>query len=240
MRPGKSVAQLGLIATAGSLRAKPEMWWLGTSPGWLAEPYGAAGAVNWLADRRGECVHSSLSPFSAVAFVEKETSARHGRPRHFVVANHCPRSWRQRRLLLGGLDDANRSRNPLRLRRGPSPASPRPDGAFRRSPWSGREGTRSCAPLDRRCGGAPEVLVRGVLRRPASAISSKENDATAPKRWLDVLGRCPNSPRRRLGAARRRKGRGHQGLRKLSLVLVRQQVLGAGRCSPTTVMGPGG
>src|SRR6516165_9615167 len=61
MRPGKSLAQLGLIARwiaasdAGDLVA-------GDFPGWLAELIGF-GRVNWLSDRRGECVHSACPQF---------------------------------------------------------------------------------------------------------------------------------------------------------------------------------
>src|SRR5215468_9270989 len=82
MRPAKSLAQLGLVARwiaasdAGDLVA-------GDFPGWLTELIGG-GRVNWLADRRGECVHSSCPHFRR-CFVEK--NIRKARQARIVVAN---------------------------------------------------------------------------------------------------------------------------------------------------------
>src|SRR5580693_7964842 len=84
MRPGQSLAQLGLIARwiaasdAGDLVA-------GDFPGWLAELIGF-GRVNWLSDRRGECVHSACPQFHR-CFVEK--NIRKARQARIVVANHA-------------------------------------------------------------------------------------------------------------------------------------------------------
>ena len=98
MRPGKSLTQLGLItrwiaaSDAGDLVA-------GDFPGWLAELIGF-GRVNWLADRRGECVHSACAHFRR-CFVEK--NIRKARQARIVVANHA---LVMAQAALGGLDDA--------------------------------------------------------------------------------------------------------------------------------------
>ena len=98
MRPGKSLTQLGLIARwiaatdAGDLVA-------GDFPGWLAELIGF-GRVNWLADRRGECVHSACPQYHR-CFVEK--NIRKARQARIVVANHA---LVMAQAALGGLDDA--------------------------------------------------------------------------------------------------------------------------------------
>src|SRR6185369_3258332 len=89
---------LGLIARwiaaseAGDLIA-------GDFPGWLAELIGR-GRVGWLADRRGECIHSACPHFRR-CFVEKNIrKARHAR---LVVTNHA---LVMTQAALGGLDDA--------------------------------------------------------------------------------------------------------------------------------------
>src|ERR1700758_437616 len=98
MRPGKSLTHLGLIARwiaasdAGDLVA-------GDFPGWLAELIGF-GRVNWLSDRRGECVHSACPQFHR-CFVEK--NIRQARQARIVVANHA---LVMAQAALGGLDDA--------------------------------------------------------------------------------------------------------------------------------------
>src|SRR5262249_10371987 len=97
MRPGKSAAQLGLVARwiaasdAGDLVA-------GDFPGWLAELIGGGG-INWVADRRGECVHSSCPHFRR-CFVEK--NIRKARQARIVIANHA---LVMAQAALGGLDD---------------------------------------------------------------------------------------------------------------------------------------
>ncbi|MBV8336623.1 MAG: ATP-dependent DNA helicase, partial [Alphaproteobacteria bacterium] len=98
MRPGGSLTHLGLIARwiaaseAGDLVA-------GDFPGWLAELIGR-GRVNWLADRRGECIHSACPHFRR-CFVEK--NIRKAREARIVVANHA---LVMAQAALGGLDDA--------------------------------------------------------------------------------------------------------------------------------------
>ncbi len=97
-RPGRSAAQLGLIARwiaaseSGDLIA-------GDFPGWLAELIGRA-RINALADRRGECVHSACPHFRR-CFVEK--NIRKARGARIVVANHA---LVMTQAALGGLDDA--------------------------------------------------------------------------------------------------------------------------------------
>src|SRR5215469_6796562 len=98
-RPGRAAGQLGLIARwigaseAGDLVA-------GDFPGWLAELIGR-GRVGWLADRRGECVHSACPHFRR-CFVEK--NIRKARQARIVVANHA---LVMAQAALGGLDDAS-------------------------------------------------------------------------------------------------------------------------------------
>src|SRR5437763_1663274 len=97
-RPGRPAGHLGLIARwitaseAGDLVA-------GDFPGWLAELIGR-GRVSWLADRRGECVHSACPHFRR-CFVEK--NIRKARQARIVVANHA---LVMAQAALGGLDDA--------------------------------------------------------------------------------------------------------------------------------------
>ena len=71
----------------------------GDFPGWLAELIGR-GRVNWLADRRGECIHSACPHFRR-CFVEK--NIRKARQARIVVANHA---LVMTQAALGGLDDA--------------------------------------------------------------------------------------------------------------------------------------
>ena len=97
-RPGRAPGHLGLIARwvaateGGDLVA-------GDFPGWLGELIGR-GRVGWLADRRGECVHSACPHFRR-CFVEK--NIRKAREARIVVANHA---LVMTQAALGGLDDA--------------------------------------------------------------------------------------------------------------------------------------
>src|SRR5204863_4196532 len=97
-RPGRPAGHLGLIARwiagseAGDLVA-------GDFPGWLGELIGR-GRIGWLADRRGECIHSACPHFRR-CFVEK--NIRQARQARIVVANHA---LVMAQAALGGLDDA--------------------------------------------------------------------------------------------------------------------------------------
>src|SRR5262249_35610185 len=97
-RPGRAAGNLGLIARwivaseAGDLVA-------GDFPGWPAGRM-RRGRVNWLADRRGECIHSACPHFRR-CFVEK--NIRKARQARIVVANHA---LVMTQAALGGRDDA--------------------------------------------------------------------------------------------------------------------------------------
>ena len=208
MRPGKSVAQLGLVARwiaasdAGDLMA-------GDFPGWLAELIGG-GRVNWLADRRGECVHSSCPHFRR-CFVEK--NIRKARQARIVVANHA---LVMTQAALGGLDDATVPTRYVFDEGHHLLASA--DGAFavRLSGREGRELRRWIVGAE----GARSSRARGLRRRIGDLV---EGDDDGVKALIDVLGAARILPGDDW-AQRVAEGRGHQGFEKF-LVLVRQQVL---------------
>src|SRR6202011_959097 len=208
MRPGKSVAQLGLVARwitasdAGDLVA-------GDFPGWLAELIGR-GRVNWLADRRGECVHSACPHFRR-CFVEKNIrKARHAR---IVVANHA---LVMAQAALGGLDDSTvPTRYVFDAGHHMLEAA---DSAFsvRLSGQEGRELRRWIVGAE--AGGRSRA--RGLRRRIGDLVEGDDNGAKA---LLDVLAAARVLPGN--GWAQRvAEARGHQGFERF-LVLVRQQVL---------------
>jgi ATP-dependent DNA helicase DinG len=208
MRPGKSLAQLGLIARwiaasdAGDLVG-------GDFPGWLAELIGI-GRVNWLADRRGECVHSACPEFRR-CFVEK--NIRKARQARIVVANHA---LVMAQAALGGLDDTT---VPTRyvFDEGHHLLAAA-DGAFAIR-LSGREGRE----LRRWIVGAESgrgSRARGLRRRIGDLV---EGDEIGAKALIDVLAAARVLPADDW-AQRIAEGRGHQGFEKF-LVLVRQQVL---------------
>jgi ATP-dependent DNA helicase DinG len=208
MRPGKSLAQLGLIARwiaaseAGDLVA-------GDFPGWLTELIGF-GRVNWLADRRGECVHSACPQFRR-CFVEK--NIRKARQARIVVANHA---LVMAQAALGGLDDATvPSRYVFDEGHHLLAAA---DGAFavRISGREGRELRRWIVGAE----GGRGSRARGLRRRIGDLIEG--NDVGA-KGLIDVLAAARVLPSDDW-ARRVTEGHGHQSFEKL-LVLVRQQVL---------------
>jgi ATP-dependent DNA helicase DinG len=208
MRPGKSLAQLGLIARwiaatdTGDLVA-------GDFPGWLAELIGF-GRVNWLADRRGECVHSACPQYHR-CFVEK--NIRKARQARIVVANHA---LVMAQAALGGLDDAT---VPTRyvFDEGHHLLAAA-DGAFavRLSGREGRELRRWIVGAE----GGRGSRARGLRRRIGDLV---EGDETAAKALIDILAAARILPADDW-AQRIAEGRGHQSFEKL-LVLVRQQVL---------------
>src|SRR5438445_935764 len=208
MRPGKSLAHLGLIARwitasdAGDVVA-------GDFPGWLAELMGG-GRVNWLADRRGECVHSSCPHFRR-CFVEK--NIRKARQARIVVANHA---LVMAQAALGGLDDATVPTRYVFDEGHHLLASA--DGAFavRLSGREGRELRRWIVGAE----GARSSRARGLRRRIDDLVEGGDDSGKA---LIDVLGAARILPGD--GWAQRvAEGRGHQGFEKF-LVLVRQQVL---------------
>src|SRR5438067_6247666 len=208
MRAGKSVAQLGLVARwiaaseSGDLVA-------GDFPGWLAELIGG-GRVNWLADRRGECVHSSCPHFHR-CFVEK--NIRKARQARIVVANHA---LVMAQAALGGLDD---STVPTRyvFDEGHHLLAAA-DGAFavRLSGREGRELRRWIVGAE----GARSSRAPGLRRRIGDLVEGDDDSARA---LLDVLGAARILPGDDW-AQRVAEGRGHQAFERF-LVLVRQQVL---------------
>src|SRR6516162_9941508 len=207
-RPGRPAADLGLIARwiaaseAGDLVA-------GDFPGWLAELIGRR-RVNWLADRRGECVHSACPHFRR-CFVEK--NIRKARRARIVVANHA---LVMAQAALGGLDDAtvptryvfDEGHHLLEAA----------DSAFsvRLSGQEGRELRRWIVGAE--AGGRSRA--RGLRRRIGDLVESDDEGAKA---LIDVLAAARVLPGD--GWAQRiAEGRGHQGFERF-LVLVRQQVL---------------
>jgi len=207
-RPGRAVGDLGLIARwiaaseAGDLVA-------GDFPGWLAELIGR-GRVGWLADRRGECVHSACPHFRR-CFVEK--NIRQARQARIVVANHA---LVMTQAALGGLDDAtvparyvfDEGHHLLEAA----------DSAFsvRLSGQEGRELRRWIVGAE----AAGRSRARGLRRRVGDLV---EGDEEGAKALIDVLTAARVLPGE--GWAHRvTEGRGHLGFEKL-LVLVRQQVL---------------
>src|SRR5689334_20638407 len=207
-RPGRPAGQLGLVARwitaseAGDLVA-------GDFPGWLAELIGR-GRVGWLADRRGECIHSACPHFRR-CFVEK--NIRQARQARIVVANHA---LVMAQAALGGLDDATvptryvfdeghhlldaaDSAFPVRL-------SGQDRKSVRRWIVGAEAGGRSRA--------------RGLRRRIGDLV---EGDDDGAKALLDALATARVLPGD--GWLRRvAEERGHLVFEKL-LVLVRQQVL---------------
>src|SRR5215469_14661373 len=207
-RPGRPAGHLGLIARwiaaseAGDLAA-------GDFPGWLAELIGR-GRVGWLADRRGECIHSACPHFRR-CFVEK--NIRKARQARIVVANHA---LVMAQAALGGLDDAtvptryvfDEGHHLLEAA----------DGAFsvRLSGQEGRELRRWIVGAE--AGGRSRA--RGLRRRIGDLV---EGDDDGAKGLIDVLAAARILPGN--GWAQRvAEGHGHQGFEKF-LVLVRQQVL---------------
>jgi ATP-dependent DNA helicase DinG len=207
-RQGRPAGHLGLIARwiaasdAGDLLA-------GDFPGWLAELIGR-GRVGWLADRRGECVHSACPHFRR-CFVEK--NIRKARQARIVVANHA---LVMTQAALGGLDDAtvptryvfDEGHHLLEAA----------DGAFSVS-LSGQEGRE----LRRWIIGAEtggRSRARGLRRRIGDLV---EGDEDGSKALIDVLTACRVLPSEGWGQ-RVSEARGHQGFEKF-LVLVRQQIL---------------
>ena len=207
-RPGRAAGHLGLIARwiaaseAGDLVA-------GDFPGWLAELIGR-GRVGWLADRRGECVHSACPHFRR-CFVEK--NIRKARRARIVVANHA---LVMTQAALGGLDDAtvptryvfDEGHHLLEAA----------DSAFsvRLSGQEGRELRRWIVGAE--AGGRSRA--RGLRRRIGDLV---EGDDDGAKGLIDALAAARILPGN--GWAQRvAEARGHQGFEKF-LVLVRQQVL---------------
>ena len=207
-RPERAAGQLGLIARwigaseAGDLVA-------GDFPGWLAELIGR-GRVGWLADRRGECVHSACPHFHR-CFVEK--NIRKARQARIVVANHA---LVMTQAALGGLDDTtvptryvfDEGHHLLQAA----------DGAFsiRLSGQEGRELRRWIVGAE--SGGRSRA--RGLRRRIGDLV---EADEEGGKALIDVLTAARVLPGE--GWAQRvAEGRGHLGFEKF-LVLARQQVL---------------
>jgi ATP-dependent DNA helicase DinG len=207
-RAGRPAGHLGLIARwiaaseAGDLVA-------GDFPGWLAELIGR-GRVNWLADRRGECIHSACPHFRR-CFVEK--NIRNARQARIVVANHA---LVMTQAALGGLDDAtvptryvfDEGHHLLEAA----------DSAFsvRLSGQEGRELRRWIVGSE--SGGRSRA--RGLRRRIGDLV---EGDEEGVKALIDVLAAARALPGD--GWAQRiAEGHGHQGFEKF-LVLVRQQVL---------------
>ncbi len=207
-RPGQPAGHLGLIARwiaasqAGDLVA-------GDFPGWLGELIGR-GRVGWLADRRGECIHSACPHFRR-CFVEK--NIRQARQARIVVANHA---LVMAQAALGGLDDAT---VPTRyvFDEGHHLLDAA-DSAFsvRLSGQEGRELRRWIVGAE--AGGRSRA--RGLRRRIGDLVEGDDNGAKA---LLDVLAAARVLPGN--GWAQRvAEARGHQGFERF-LVLVRQQVL---------------
>ena len=207
-RPGRPAADLGLIARwiaaseAGDLVA-------GDFPGWLAELIGRR-RVNWLADRRGECVHSACPHFRR-CFVEK--NIRKARQARIVVANHA---LVMTQAALGGLDDTT---VPTRyvFDEGHHLLDAA-DSAFsvRLSGKEGRELRRWIIGAE----GGRGSRARGLRRRISDLVEGDEEGAKALIGVLTASRILPGDG----WAQRVAEERGHQGFEKF-LVLVRQQVL---------------
>jgi ATP-dependent DNA helicase DinG len=207
-RAGPAAANLGLIARwiaaseAGDVIA-------GDFPGWLAELIGR-GRVAWLADRRGECIHSACPHFRR-CFVEK--NVRQARQARIIVANHA---LVMTQAALGGLDDAT---VPTRyvFDEGHHLLDAA-DSAFsvRLSGQEGRELRRWIVGGE----GGRRSRARGLRRRIGDLV---EGDEQGAKALSDVLAAARVLPAdgwpQRVAEAR-----GHQAFEKL-LVLVRRQVL---------------
>src|SRR6266481_5989765 len=168
------------------------------------------GRVNWLADRRGECVHSSCPHFRR-CFVEK--NIRKARQARIVVANHA---LVMAQAALGGLDDAT---VPTRyvFDEGHHLLDAA-DSAFsvRLSGQEGRELRRWIVGAE--AGGRSRA--RGLRGRIGDLVEGGDDGAKA---LIDVLAASRVLPGD--GWAQRvAEAHGHQGFEKF-LVLVRQQVL---------------
>lgn len=207
-RAGRPAAHLGLIARwiaasdTGDLIA-------GDFPGWLAELVGR-GRVNWLADRRGECIHSACPHFRR-CFVEK--NIRKARQARIVVANHA---LVMAQAALGGLDD---STVPTRyvFDEGHHLLEAA-DSAFsvRLSGQEGRELRRWIVGAE----ASGRSRSRGLRHRIGDLVEGEDDGAKA---LIDVLAAARVLPAD--GWAQRvAEARGNQGFEKF-LVLVRQQVL---------------
>jgi ATP-dependent DNA helicase DinG len=207
-RPGRGGGHLGLIARwivaseAGDLVA-------GDFPGWLVELIGR-GRVNWLADRRGECVHSACPHFRR-CFVEKNIRA--ARQARVVVANHA---LVMAQAALGGLDDTtvptryvfDEGHHLLEAA----------DSAFsvRLSGQEGRELRRWIVGAE----GGGRSRARGLRRRIGDLADGDEDGIKALLAVLAASRILPGDG----WAQRVLEARGHQVFEKF-LVLVRQQVL---------------
>ena len=207
-RPGRPAGHLGLIARwivaseAGDIVA-------GVFPGWLAELVGRS-RVHWLADRRGECIHSACPHFRR-CFIEK--NIRKARQARIVVANHA---LVMAQAALGGLDDAtvptryvfDEGHHLLEAA----------DSAFsvRLSGQEGRELRRWIVGAE--AGGRSRA--RGLRRRIGDLV---EVDDEGVRALIDILAAARVLPGD--GWAQRvAEGRGIQSFERF-LVLVRQQVL---------------
>jgi ATP-dependent DNA helicase DinG len=207
-RAGRAVGNLGLVARwitaseGGDLVA-------GDFPGWLAELIGR-GRVAWLADRRGECIHSACPHFRH-CFVEK--NIRNARRARIVVANHA---LVMTQAALGGLDDATMPTRYV-FDEGHHLLDAA-DSAFsvRLSGHEGRELRRWIVGAE--AGGRSRA--RGLRRRIGDLVEGDDEGAQA---LIDVLAAARVLPAdgwaQRVG-----EGRGHQAFERV-LVLVRQQVL---------------
>jgi ATP-dependent DNA helicase DinG len=208
MRPGKSLVHLGLVARwiaatdAGDLVA-------GDFPGWLAELIGF-GRVNWLADRRGECVHSACPQYHR-CFVEK--NIRRARQARIVVANHA---LVMTQAALGGLDDATVPTRYVFDEGHHLLAAADSAFAVRLSGREGRELRRWIIGAE----GGRGSRARGLRRRIGDLV---EGDEVGAKALIDVLAAARILPSDDW-LPRVAEGRGNQGFEKF-LVLVRQQVL---------------
>src|SRR5215468_2037965 len=207
-RPGRAAGQLGLIARwigaseAGDLVA-------GDFPGWLAELIGR-GRVGWLADRRGECVHSACPHFRR-CFVEK--NIRKARQARIVVANHA---LVMTQAALGGLDDTTVPTRYVFDEGHHLLAAADSAFAIRLSGREGRELRRWIIGAE----GSRGSRARGLRRRIGDLV---EGDEVGAKALIDVLAAARVLPSDDW-AQRVAEGRGHQGFERF-LVLVRQQVL---------------
>jgi ATP-dependent DNA helicase DinG len=207
-RPGRPAGHLGLVARwigaseAGDIVA-------GDFPGWLAELIGR-GRVHWLADRRGECIHSACPHFRR-CFIEK--NIRKARQARIVVANHA---LVMAQAALGGLDDAivptryvfDEGHHLLEAA----------DSAFsvRLSGQEGRELRRWIVGAE----AGRRSRARGLRRRIGDLV---EVDEEGVKALIDTLAAARVLPGD--GWAQRvAEGRGVQSFERF-LVLVRQQVL---------------
>ena len=206
-RPAAAAA-LGLVARwiaaseAGDLVG-------GDFPGWLADLIGR-GRVGYLADRRGECIHSACPHFRR-CFVER--NIRRAREARIVVANHA---LVMAQAALGGLDDQT---VPTRyvFDEGHHLLDAA-DSAFsvRLSGEEGRELRRWIVGAE----GGRGSRARGLRRRIGDLV---EGDETAEKAVIEILTAARILPGDGW-SGRVSEGRGLPGFESF-LVLVRRQVL---------------